>query len=70
MIERSGHAPEDCDLAVRDVADEHWHERYQAGLRPFAFASRFVVCPSGELPAGDLDETSIMRLATQSWSVA
>jgi len=54
FIERTGTDPARCELTVLGVPDEHWMERYQAGLRPFPFVGRFVVCPSGESPpAGD-----------------
>ena len=47
-LSRAGAMPSACDLSVLAVPDEHWLERYQAGLQPFDFAGRFVVCPSGE----------------------
>lgn len=50
FLDSAGLDPAQYDLKVRSVPDEHWSERYQAGLRPFPFASRFVVCPSGETP--------------------
>jgi ribosomal protein L11 methyltransferase len=50
FLERAGTDPARCDLTIQPVPDEHWVERYQAGLRPFHFATRFVVCPSGETP--------------------
>jgi len=50
FIERAGTDPARCELTVLAVPDEHWVERYQAGLQPFHFATRFVVCPSGERP--------------------
>jgi ribosomal protein L11 methyltransferase len=40
-------------VEVRDVRDGRWLERYQATLRPFPFAERFVICPSGEASSGD-----------------
>ena len=54
FIERAGTDPARCELTLLSVPDGHWVERYQAGLQPFHFATRFVVCPSGETaPAGE-----------------
>jgi ribosomal protein L11 methyltransferase len=50
FVLRSGADLSQCEMTVLDIPDEHWLERYQAGLRPFPLASRFVVCPSGEGP--------------------
>lgn len=50
FIERSGSDPGCCELTVVSVPDERWLERYQAGLRPFSFGKRFVICPTGEAP--------------------
>jgi len=50
FIERVGSDPACCGLTVLSVPDERWLERYQAGLRPFPFGGKFVVCPSGETP--------------------